>query len=185
MRDETFTLEPFIVPLSKVEEEIRSVIEPLLQQEGFELVDIRVSGRAGQGLVGIFLDRLDGSSLQLEMLGPINRLLSDLFDVEDAEHHWFPGQYDLEVSSPGLERPLCKKSHFEKVLGKSIRMKTTGSGGLAKTVSGILRQVDDDGVTIDIAGAEGAGLRAPFCNIQRANLIYEFPKVYKPKKNKR
>ena len=89
---------------------------------------------------------------------------------------FIPHEYSLEVSSPGLNRPLKKLQHFQKVVGKKVKVKTFGPlGGVEpprKNFSGVLKGVESDAVTVDVEGA--GSFRIPLKDIAKANLEFEF-----------
>jgi ribosome maturation factor RimP len=106
---------------------------------------------------------VDRSSL--DDLADLTRLVSDTLDVANHTQNWFRGAYQLEVSSPGLDRPLTKKSHFEKAIGENIKVKT-----LHGTFRAVLKSAD---MTrgIELEGHEGL---IAWPEIKNANVIYNF-----------
>lgn len=153
--------ENFLRPLSSLEQQIVDYVEPILIQSGTELVSIRVSGLKGRPLLALFIDKTS-----LDEIAALSRLISDALDVANAEHNWLPGAYQLELSSPGLERPLTKKSHFLKAEGQNVRVKTSTT-----TLRGILQQVDDSGIRI-----ENHPEIIHWQDIRDANIIHVFSK---------
>jgi ribosome maturation factor RimP len=149
--------EEFLRPLNSLEQQIVDYIEPILALEGTELVSIRISGLKGKPSLSLFIDKSS-----LDELASLSRLISDALDVANAEHNWFPRSYFLELSSPGLDRPLTKKSHFLKALGKLIRVKA-----LAGTLRGVLTETTDSGIRI-----EGHPDLISWPEIRDANIIH-------------
>src|SRR5436305_11035941 len=89
-------------------EKVRQLAGPLAAQEGLELVDVELGGGGGRQTLRLFIDKPSGVSL--EDCTAVSRAVSVALDVEDP----ISGAYDLEVSSPGLDRPLRTAEHFEK-----------------------------------------------------------------------
>lgn len=150
--------EQFLKSLSDVEQKIVDCIEPILEFEKCELIAIKLRNSNFRPLLIIYLDKF----LLNEMVN-LSQSISAVLDVGNAEFNWFNGPYQLELSSPGIDRPLTKKSHFKNVVGKNIRVKT-----VLKQIQGILEQVDDNnGISI-------AGHNSNICwsDILDANLIY-------------
>lgn len=152
-----------------VEERARQLAEPLVSAEGLELVDVEFLREPGGWILRVFIDKPEGR-VGLEECSAISHALDPVLDVED----FIPHQYSLEVSSPGLNRPLKKPEHFKKAVGKKVKVKTFGPVGEPprKNFSGVLTGVGDGDVTVDV---EGAGpFQIPFREIAKANLEFEF-----------
>ena len=101
-------------------------------------------------------------------------------DVEDAKLNLFKSSYELEVSSPGLDRPLAKIEHFTSVLNKKIRLKTD-TKERPKTITGTLEHVDEPGLILKPKD-EKENVKFLWSEIRDANLIYEFAKKQTKKK---
>lgn len=154
--------------------ELKSMIEPVVNSEGVELLDLEFR-RERQGYVlRVFIDHPDGITIQ--DCSRVSQTLSDFLDVADPIHH----AYNLEVSSPGLDRPLRKPSHFAKYVNSIIIVKTTSPVSHRKNFKGFLRAVSDDEITIE---CDGGSFTIPIESIDKANLAYfETEKAKKKKK---
>lgn len=122
---------------------LAGIVEPAVSGMGFELVDMQVANRGG--LVRIFIDRPGG--ITVDHCAEVSRHLTRLFAVEGVE-------YDrLEVSSPGLDRPLRKRSDFARFAGQKVdvRMRVADASGRRRFV-GLLRGVDDVAATVEVDG---------------------------------
>lgn len=152
---------------------LESLAEPICRAHGVELVDIRFnSGRAG-GVVRVLIDRFRegeevGSGVSLADCTAVSRDLSAALDAHDD---LVPGNYRLEVGSPGLERPLFKLRDFERFTGKEVALKTYAPIGRRRRFSGQLRRVVDEHIEID---QDGQTVCIPFAEIAQANLVYRF-----------
>ncbi len=143
---------------------------PILESMGFELVDIEF-GRFGRDMVlRLFIDKEGG--ITLDDCAAFSRELSMLLDVEDT----IPSNYTLEVSSPGLDRPLKKISDYDRFVGKLIKIKTyqpvlDDSGNKRKTFLGNLEGLIDGVIKIKLI--EGQTASVPFQQVAKANLEFE------------
>ena len=99
------------------QEQIVAMLEPEVERLGFELVDIEISVGGSSGVLRVFIDSDDG--ITLENCAAVSRQISALLDVEDP----IPGEYNLEVSSPGINRRLVKSTHFERFAGSRVKVK--------------------------------------------------------------
>ena len=103
------------------EEQIRQLAEPLLASVGMELVQVECLKMKSRWLVRIYMDREEGG-VTLDDCALISNQLGDLLDVHDVP----PGPYTLEVSSPGLDRPLSRDKDFLKYRGSRINLRLEG-----------------------------------------------------------
>jgi ribosome maturation factor RimP len=152
----------------KVEEKAQELCEPLIAAEGLELLDLEFIREHGGWILRLFIDK-PGGTVGVEECALASHAVDKVLDIED----FIPHEYSLEVSSPGLNRPLKKAAHFESVRGKQVRIKTFAPlfEPPRKNFLGTLRQVSPDAVTVEV---EGAG---PFTinlkDIARANLEFQ------------
>jgi ribosome maturation factor RimP len=155
-----------------IEDKARAVVEPLLLGEGYELVDLEWVRESGW-ILRLFIDKAGSDTpVGIEDCEKASKAVDIALDVEE----FIPHEYSLEVSSPGLNRPLKKVQHFQKVIGKKVKVKTfgplTGVEPPRKNFSGVLKGVESDAVTVTV---EGAGdFRIPVKDIAKANLEFEF-----------
>jgi len=133
--------------------------------EDVELVILEEAGSRRQKILRLYIDHSAGVTHDLcaRVSGVVGRAL----DEADA----FEGAYSLEVSSPGIERPLRKRSHFEAQLGKRIYVKTRVPVEGSKIWQGTLLEVGTDEIVVQEAGREA---RIPLGEVASAHLIYEF-----------
>src|SRR3954463_6413458 len=143
---------------------VQELIEPLLTASDIELVDVELQS----GVLAISIDRPGG--IDLEAISDIARSVSELLD----EHDPVPGKYTLEVSSPGLERPLRTPAQFRRFVGTTINVKTNPDVEGDRRIVGPLGDVDDEGVPV-------AGRRLAYGEIERARTVFEWGPTPKPK----
>ncbi len=152
---------------------VRAIAEPLAEGEGLELVDAEFGGLGGRTVLRLFIDRKGGTQgVSLDDCSGFSRVVSTALDVEDPVQ----GTYDLEVSSPGLDRPLRKPEHFQKYAGQRVKVKTYGpidTAGARKSFTGKLLGLSGDQVRIDV---DGTVFDVPLSQISKANIdpVFEF-----------
>lgn len=145
-------------------EQVRRIAAPLAAQEGMELVDVELGGHGGRQALRLFIDRPGGVSL--DDCSSISRAVSAALDVEDP----IQGAYDLEVSSPGLDRPLRTPEHFARFAGQRVRVKTYGPVPECenlKTFVGRLQGFEEGKVMVDV---DGKLFRVPHAQVSKANV---------------
>jgi len=145
-------------------EKVRQLAAPLAAQEGLEVVDVEIGGGHGRQTLRLLIDKPGGVSL--DDCSSVSRALSTALDVEDP----IQGSYDLEVSSPGLDRPLRTPEHFQQYAGNKVRVRTFGPVPECedrKTFVGILRGYEDGAVVIDV---DGKVFRVPYTQVSKANI---------------
>jgi ribosome maturation factor RimP len=140
---------------------------PLAEGEGMEIVDIdfRHEGSRGGRVLRLYLDREGGPNM--DDLSRVSRQLSELLDAQDT----IDGAYTLEVSSPGINRPLKKPAHFARFVGKRIRVRTRDLVDGRRSFLGILGQVVEDSV---ILIQEGKRYQIPFSMIEKSNYEHDW-----------
>jgi ribosome maturation factor RimP len=150
------------------------IAEPIAIELGLELVDVE-HRREGRGAVlRLLVDRAGGGRVTLDELTAVSRQVSDVLDVRDDA---VPGAYTLEVSSPGINRPLTRPSHFPPFVGKRVQVKTRRPIGDRHSFRGVLTAAGSDGITV--TGDDHQAHDIPFEAIARANYQHEFPPVGK------
>lgn len=150
--------------------QVKALAEPLLDSLGLELVDIEYK-KEGHGMIlRLFIDKPGG--VMLDDCAVVSRELSELLDVEDIIHTY----YNLEVSSPGLNRPLKKEADYERYIGRLVKIRTfemfpDDAGNRRKTFLGELLGISAGCVNIRLTEGQSASL--PFDRIAKANLEFE------------
>jgi ribosome maturation factor RimP len=142
--------------------ELAKLIEPTIEQLGYELSDLELKLGGRDGLVRVFIDKPDG--VDLADCEIVSRQLSAILDVEDP----LPGHYTLEVSSPGLDRKLTKPEHFQRFLGQSVRVKLRFPAAGRRNFRGALRSADEEKIEVEVDG-ESHSLQ--IATIESARLI--------------
>ena len=148
---------------------IARLIEPAVTELGFDLVRVAMIGGTSDPTLQVMAERPDTRQLTIDDCAEISRKLSELLDAEEAAgRDPIEGGYRLEVSSPGIDRPLTRPKDYADWAGHEARLKLAESLQGAKQLSGIIEGVDDNVVTI----ATPKGVReVPFESIASAKLL--------------
>lgn len=142
-------------------EEIRALVAPLVEAEGLELYDVEETG----GVLRVLIDRPGG--IDLDAVAHATRIVSDAIDEVDA----LEGPTTLEVSSPGLERPLRTPDHYSRAIGARINVKTVPGSDGERRFEGTLVGADDESITVE----GDTGVRAlGYGEIERARTVFEW-----------
>jgi len=150
------------------EDKIRQLAEPLLASQGMELVLVECLKMHTRWLVRIYMDREGG--VTVDDCAQISNQLGDLLDVHDVP----PGSYTLEVSSPGLDRPLDRDSDFLKYRGSRVRLRLGEKIEGRKNFRAELLDYEEDGDgKVLVVRADGQTFRIPRKAVVRANLEFE------------
>jgi ribosome maturation factor RimP len=152
-----------------VEARAQELLESLVAGEGLELLEVEFVREREGWVLRLFIDK-PGGRVGLDECSQVSRAVDTVLDVEDIVPH----EYSLEVSSPGVNRPLKKPAHFERVKGQKVKLKTFGPIGEPprKNFTGTLTEVAADAISVDVEGA--GSFRIPFKDIAKANLEFEF-----------
>lgn len=151
---------------------IRDLVAPLVDDAGAELYDVEHLG----GVLRVTVDRAQGG-VDMGIIGGLTREISRLLDDVDP----IAGHYTLEVSSPGLERPLRRPEHFTRAIGTTVAIKSLAGTEGDRRVRGQITAADDDAVWIAPEGAEPGDVRRfAFANIERARTVFEWGPQPKP-----
>ena len=134
--------EPRLVTETGVEARVATLIEPVMNAEGFRLVRVRLSGQNGATLQ-VMAERADGT-MTVDDCEALSRMVSPILDVEDP----IDRAYHLEVSSPGIDRPLVRRSDFAKWRGHVARVETAVLVGGRKRFRGTITDVGADTLTL-------------------------------------
>ncbi len=148
--------------------QVRALAEPIIAGEKMELIDVEFSREHSGWVLRLFIDKPGG--VNLDDCAVISRAVGTALDVEDT----IDRPYHLEVSSPGLNRPLKRPEHFRQAEGKRVRLKTYGPLGEPprRNFTGVVKGVAEDAVMLEVSGM--GDFRIPFGEIAKANLEFDF-----------
>lgn len=157
--------------MGAAEDRLRQVIEPYVTAEGIELDDLEVLGQGSRSIVRVTVDGEE--PVHIDHIARLSRGIGRLLDESDP----FPGAYTLEVSSPGLERRLRTRRHYEKSLGREVKVKTFGPVDDAKSHRGVLEDVGDEDFAVSV---DGVPRRIRFDEVSSAATVFTWQTGGKP-----
>jgi len=152
--------------MASVHERLVAMLEPLVENLGYELVLLEFNAHKGSALVRLYIDAVAG--VTLGDCERVSREVEGVLDVQDP----IPQNYRLEVSSPGLDRPLVKPAHFERFAGKVTRVQLVAPKAGRRKFQGVLRGLKEGQVVLDTADAGTVELKLD--EIERARLVPDY-----------
>lgn len=147
--------------LSNKEKQLLGALAPKAEEEGIEIVTIEIVGSRKSPTIRIYIDTDHG--VTFDELSAAQAWINDIMDEIDP----FPGAYMLEVSSPGIDRPLRTPEHFNRFAGQTAAVKTQGPVDGRSSFTGVIVSADDDAVVLE---NDGAQVSVPMNVIKRAHL---------------
>lgn len=145
-------------------DELTRLLEPTIERLGYELADLEVRLGGRDGVLRVFIDHPDG--IGLDDCEKVSLAVSALLDVEDP----LPGHYNLEVSSPGLDRKLTKAKHFQRFKGETLKVSMRFPIDGRKRFRGTLVSSDDENIVMEV---DGVSYSLPIATIDTARLVPE------------
>ncbi len=145
--------------------EIERLIEPVLAEMGIDLVDMEYRSGQGRRVLRIYADRPTG--INLDDCAMVSREIGNLLDVKDL----LPQHYVLEVSSPGLNRPLKREKDFLRAIGQKIKVKTAVPLKGRKNFSGVLQSFENGMLQLKL---DNTVVQIPEEGVNKANLVFDF-----------
>lgn len=147
--------------LTNKEQSLLDALEPTAKAEGIEIVTLEIVGAKKAPTIRVYIDTDDG--VGFDELAAAQSWINDIMDEIDP----FPGAYMLEVSSPGIDRPLRTREHFERFAGERAVVKTKEPIGGRSSFSGVIAEAGESSVSID---CDGEAYEIPYAQMKRANL---------------
>ena len=151
-----------IVSFCMTRDQITELLEPTVNRLGYELADLEVKVGGKHGVLRLFIDQPDG--IGLDDCEKVSRAVSALLDVEDP----LPGHYDLEVSSPGLDRKLTKYEHFQRFTGEIVKVQMRFPIEGRRRFRGTLVSSDGESIVVEV---DGEAHTLPVATIDTARLV--------------
>jgi ribosome maturation factor RimP len=152
---------------AQAREHLLDLLGPIVNEAGYDLEDVAVTPAGRRSLVRVIVDA-DGG-IDLDAIAEVSRLVSDALDA-DAGNPGSPralsGAYVLEVTSPGVDRPLTEQRHWRRAAGRLVSVPVVG-----QPVTGRVAHVDDSGVTLDTGGVSR---QVPWADLGRGKVQIEF-----------
>ena len=157
----------------EIQAQVEELIIPILDDFGYELVDLQYKKEGNSMALCIFIDKPGG--ITLDDCVTVSREVGAILEIEDP----IKAAYRLEISSPGLDRPLKKNADFERFSGQMIKVKTLRMldpdkrGNSRKTFTGELLGVEDDMIRIQLDDKRGGLAIIALRDLEKANLVEE------------
>lgn len=151
--------------MAKFEHKLTEMLRPAVEETGKELLGIEFISAGKHSVLRLFIDHENG--INVDDCADVSRQVSAILDVEDP----ISTEYNLEVSSPGLDRPLFDKNHFEAVVGETINVKLAMPQNGRRKFKGILEAVENDSLVVVV---DGEDYTLAISNVDKANLVPNF-----------
>jgi ribosome maturation factor RimP len=145
-------------------EALIKLIEPVIVAAGYELVELEFSPASRRALLRVYIDRTDGENVTLDDCVRASRAIGQMLEETDPIER----EYELEVSSPGFDRPLRTAAHFARFVGSEVRIDLLQPVEDRKRFRGRLLAADEEGVVVEVDGREW---RLPISGIGKARLV--------------
>jgi len=150
--------------MARVSPTVKALIEPVVTGLGYELVGVEYLAQGRHSLLRVYVD--SDAGITVDDCADVSRQLSAMLDVEDP----LPGAYSLEVSSPGLDRPLFEAVDFERFSGQQARIRLVAPLDGQRKFKGVLKGIQNNNVLLMEDGRE---VSVPLDRIAKANLVAE------------
>ena len=147
-----------------MKERLFGLLEPVVSGLGYELLDVEFASAGRHSVVRVYIDRTDGGGIGLDDCERASRAIGAVLEAEDPIGH----EYQLEVSSPGFDRPLRTVAHFERFAGSEARIELAAPIEGRRRFRGRLGPVADGMVTIEVDRKEW---KLPLSGISKARLV--------------
>jgi ribosome maturation factor RimP len=155
------------IMLSTKEIELQALIQPTIEGLGFQYVGCEMIAQGRHSLLRIYADKAQDGGITIDECAAIGRQLSAVLDVEDP----IKGQYQLEVSSPGLDCPLFTLEQFQQAVGSKVKVRLAAPLDGQRNFVGYLKAVKDEMILVHSDEKE---VQIPYGSIFKANVVYEF-----------
>lgn len=156
----------FLFDAMSIRNRLIELLEPTVESMGYELVELEARSNPKGGLVRLYIDGPDG--VGLDDCETVSHQVSGVLDVEDP----MPGEYNLEVSSPGLDRPLRKAAHFAGFVGRRVKLELDAPRDDGRwRFTGVLTGFADDTLTLEV---DGESVQVERASLRTARLVPEF-----------
>jgi ribosome maturation factor RimP len=151
-----------------ISDELRQLIEPIVDDQGCELVDVRIVQGGGSGTMHVIVDSREGDGrVAVQCCAEISRELETHLDASDVMRT----AYRLEVSSPGLDRVMAREKDFAAACGLEVKIQTRRPLNGRRRFKGVLVDFSDGLASVRV---DGETEQIPFDEIEKANTIYQF-----------
>jgi ribosome maturation factor RimP len=146
--------------------DVEALVGPVVESAGLELVEVAFGREGGRRVLRVTIEREEGG-VDLDTISGVSERISRRLDLEG----FAPGPYELEVSSPGIERPLREPRHFSRHVGERVKLTTAEPLNGARTHHGALVAADAEAIVVATDGGE---LRVPYADIRSARTVFDW-----------
>lgn len=153
--------------MAKFEHKLTDMLRPAVEEVGKELLGIEYISAGNNSVLRLFIDHENG--IDVDDCAEVSRQVGAILDVEDPIN----SEFNLEVSSPGLDRPLFDKPHYEAVIGEIIEVKLSIPLNGRRKFKGVLVAIENDTLIVTV---DGEDYDLVFGNIVKANLVFNHNK---------
>jgi ribosome maturation factor RimP len=151
--------------LAKFEDQLTEMLRPAVEETGKKLLGIEFISAGKHSILRIYIEHENG--INVDDCAEVSHQVSAILDVEDP----ISTEYSLEVSSPGLDRPLFTKSHYEEIIGETVNIKLSIPLNGRRKFKGELAAIEGDDIIVVV---DGEDYRLNINNIEKANLVPRF-----------
>ncbi|MDG1753062.1 MAG: ribosome maturation factor RimP [Thalassotalea sp.] len=153
--------------MAKFEHKLTEMLRPAVEEVGVELLGIEFVSAGKHSILRLFIDHENG--IDVDNCAEVSRQVGALLDVEDP----ISTEYNLEVSSPGLDRPLFSLTHYQAVVGETVNIRLSLPLNGRRKFKGILNAVENDVLIVTVDNEE---YELVFSNVDKGNLVHNFEK---------
>ena len=153
--------------MAKFEHKLTDMLRPAVEEVGVELLGIEFVSAGKHSILRLFIDHENG--IDVDNCAEVSRQVGALLDVEDP----ISTEYNLEVSSPGLDRPLFSLAHYQAVIGETVNVRLSLPLNGRRKFKGILNAVENDLLIVTVDNEE---YELVFSNVDKGNLVHNFEK---------
>jgi len=145
--------------------DVEALVGPVIESAGLRLWDLRWGRESGRRVLRVYVDREGG--VDLDAIAAVSEKISRRLDLEG----FAPGPYELEVSSPGLERTLREPGHFRLSVGERVKVRTASPAGGSRSHQGTLASANDRGIVL---ATGGGNVRIPYAEVTSARTLVDW-----------
>ena len=147
--------------------DVEAVLRPVVEGAGLELVEAAFTRESRRRILRVTVDRDAPGGVDLDTIAEVSGRISRRLDLEDV----VSGRYDLEVSSPGVERPLRRPQEFRRHTGEKVKVRSVEPVDGSRTHTGVLDQADDEGIVVRTEAGER---RIRYEDVASARTVFEW-----------
>jgi len=151
--------------LAKFEQKLTEMLRPAVEETGKELLGIEFLSAGNHSVLRLFIEHENG--INVDDCAEVSRQVSAILDVEDP----ISTEYNLEVSSPGVDRPLFELKHFQAVIGETVNVKLSMPLNGRRKFKGKLEAIENDVLIVTV---DGEDYELVMSNVDKANLVAKF-----------